>query len=89
MRTKWSLAALIGVLLATLGQSGGIAQESTAAQDPQAELQQEGALFFEFSQAELSRIVRGYQIAPVPLNLHGKDLELVGLGSYIVNAVGG
>lgn len=29
----------------------------------------------------------GFEIAPVPLNLHGKDRELVGLGSYIVNAV--
>ena len=38
---------------------------------------------------ELRRIVRGFQIAPVPLDLHGKDLALVGLGSYIVNAQGG
>jgi hypothetical protein len=36
-----------------------------------------------------SRIRRGYEIAPVPLNLHGKDRALVGLGSYIVNAIGG
>ena len=35
-----------------------------------------------------SRIKRGFEIAPVhPLNLRGKDRELVGLGSYIVNAV--
>ena len=38
---------------------------------------------------ELERIVRGYRIAPVPLNLRGKDLALVGLGSYIVNGQGG
>jgi hypothetical protein len=38
---------------------------------------------------ELRRIVRGFLIAPVPLNLQGKDLALVGLGSYIVNAQGG
>ena len=31
----------------------------------------------------------GYKIAPVPLNLHGKNRALVGLGSYIVNAQGG
>jgi hypothetical protein len=31
----------------------------------------------------------GLRIAPVPLNLRGKDHELVGLGSYIVNAQGG
>jgi hypothetical protein len=35
-----------------------------------------------------SKIQRGFEIAPVTLNLHGKDRELVGLGSYIVNAVG-
>jgi hypothetical protein len=30
---------------------------------------------------------RGFEIAPVPLNIKGKDRELVGLGSYLVNAV--
>src|SRR5271163_1423159 len=35
-----------------------------------------------------SRIRKGFEIAPVPLNLRGKDRELVGLGSYLVNAVG-
>ena len=33
-----------------------------------------------------SKVRKGFQIAPVPLNLKGKDHELVGLGSYIVNA---
>jgi hypothetical protein len=33
-----------------------------------------------------SRVRIGFQIAPVKLNLAGKDRELVGLGSYIVNA---
>lgn len=32
------------------------------------------------------RIRRGFEIAPVPLNLEDKDCALVGLGSYIVNA---
>lgn len=36
-----------------------------------------------------SRVEQGFYIAPVPLNLKGKDRELVGLGSYLVNAVGG
>jgi hypothetical protein len=31
----------------------------------------------------------GLGIAPLPLDLRGKDRELVGLGSYIVNAQGG
>jgi len=35
-----------------------------------------------------SKVRKGFQIAPVPLNLKGKDNELVGLGSYIVNAQG-
>jgi hypothetical protein len=35
------------------------------------------------------RIQRGLEIAPVPLDLAGKDRDLVGLGSYIVNAQGG
>jgi hypothetical protein len=34
-----------------------------------------------------SRVRRGFEIAPVKLNLHRKNRELVGLGSYIVNAV--
>jgi hypothetical protein len=37
---------------------------------------------------EESRIQHGFEIAPVPLNLQGKNRALVGLGSYIVNAVG-
>lgn len=35
-----------------------------------------------------SRIERGYALAPVPLDLKGKNPALVGLGSYIVNAQG-
>jgi len=33
-----------------------------------------------------SRIRQGFAIAPVPLDLKGKNRALVGLGSYIVNA---
>ena len=32
-----------------------------------------------------SKIQRGFDIAPVPLNLEGKNRSLVGLGSYLVN----
>ncbi|HKH44597.1 MAG TPA: cytochrome C [Thermoanaerobaculia bacterium] len=39
--------------------------------------------------SEARRIVQGYRIAPVPLKLRGRDRDLVGLGSYIVNAQGG
>jgi len=34
-----------------------------------------------------SRVRIGFSIAPVPLNLKHKNRELVGLGSYLVNAV--
>jgi len=37
---------------------------------------------------EESEIRRGFAIAPVPLNLEGKNRALVGLGSYIVNGQG-
>jgi hypothetical protein len=33
-----------------------------------------------------SKVQIGFSIAPVPLNLEGKNRHLVGLGSYIVNA---
>jgi hypothetical protein len=36
---------------------------------------------------QASLIRRGFEIAPVPLNLEGKEPDLVGLGSYLVNAV--
>src|SRR5258706_5055374 len=36
-----------------------------------------------------SKIQVGFRIAPVPLNLAGKNRALVGLGSYIVNAQSG
>src|SRR5215813_9228289 len=36
-----------------------------------------------------SRVQRGLAIAPVHLNLEGKNRAMVGMGSYLVNAVGG
>ena len=33
------------------------------------------------------KINKGFQLAPVPLNMVGKDSSLVGYGSYLVNAV--
>jgi hypothetical protein len=43
-----------------------------------------------FLDGDQSRILTGYKIAPVPLHLTRKsDVKLVGLGSYLVNAVGG
>jgi len=37
---------------------------------------------------DFARILTGLKISPVRLNLKGKNLALVGLGSYIVNAQG-
>jgi hypothetical protein len=37
---------------------------------------------------ESSLVAQGFAIAPVPLNLAGRDRNLVGLGSYLVNAIG-
>ncbi len=39
-------------------------------------------------EASRSKVKRGFALAPVPLNLKGKNRALVGIGSYIVNAVG-
>jgi hypothetical protein len=35
------------------------------------------------------RVQRGFEVAPVPLSLAGKDRALVGLGSYFVNVTSG
>ncbi|MGA2882427.1 MAG: hypothetical protein ABSG13_26025 [Bryobacteraceae bacterium] len=34
------------------------------------------------------RVLQGLAISPVPLNLNGRDINLVGLGSYLVNTTG-
>ena len=41
-----------------------------------------------FGNQDERRIMKGFEIAPVTLNLAGKNTALVGLGSYIVNAQG-
>jgi hypothetical protein len=38
---------------------------------------------------EGDRVARGFQISPVHVTLRNRDRNLVGLGSYLVNAVGG
>jgi hypothetical protein len=40
-------------------------------------------------QQDESRVRRGFAISPVHLSLRNKNRELVGLGSYLVNAAGG
>jgi hypothetical protein len=85
MKAKWCV--LVGVLIA-LGQSVSFAQEGQVAQELRQALRlSEGGR--DLSSAEIDRIVRGYLITPVPLDLRGKDPVLVGLGSYNINAKGG
>ena len=43
----------------------------------------------EHESTERQRIEQGFKITPVHLDLHGKDYDLVGLGSYLVNTVAG
>jgi hypothetical protein len=43
----------------------------------------------DFSPQEELEIKKGLALAPVPLNLNGRNNNLVGLGSYIVNAQAG
>lgn len=38
---------------------------------------------------DAARVAKGLAIAPVPLDMAGKDKDQVGFGSYLVNAVGG
>jgi len=46
-----------------------------------------GRAYAEDSDASDPRTQRGLEAAPVPLNMQGKDVSLVGLGSYLVNVV--
>ncbi len=41
----------------------------------------------EDSDSDDARVKKGFEITPVPLNLAGKNRELVGLGSYLVNGI--
>lgn len=43
----------------------------------------------EAQNSDVARIQQGFRIAPVPLNFRRNVRDLVGLGSYIVNAQGG
>jgi hypothetical protein len=48
--------------------------------------QQPASAGHEDRESSEAKVRRGFEIAPVPLNLTGRNPELVGLGSYIVNA---
>jgi hypothetical protein len=88
MQRKSLVAVLTGIILA-VAQSSGVAQQQASPQELRSALEAYGVDVQGFLGAEINRIVRGYQIAPVRLDLRAKDVALVGLGSYNVNALGG
>jgi hypothetical protein len=50
-----------------------------------------GTLHADPNSISKSRVQEGFRISPIPknlLNMHGKNPDLVGLGSYLVNGVG-
>lgn len=73
--TKQSLAKLVGAILILVA----ITLTVMSIKAPRAHANDDD---------DQSRIIIGLEIAPVPLNLEGKDIAKVGLGSYLVNAVG-
>jgi hypothetical protein len=68
----------IAVLLTTAIVLVTVLTSTSPGQDPD--------LGDERAKAEKKRIQKGLAIAPVPLNFRNRDRDLVGLGSYIVNA---
>ena len=78
MKTQQLVKMAVGAAL-TLGAIALVGQLSTS---PTVRAQNNGI-------SDEEQLVRmGYAIAPVPLNLEGKNRDLVGLGSFIVNAQG-
>ena len=69
----------IKVLAATMALAGA-ALAVMLTRSPAAQAQDYGE-----NEGDVGRIRIGFEIAPVPLNLNGKDPSLVGLGSYLVN----
>jgi hypothetical protein len=78
MKTQQLVKMAVGAVL-TLGVIALVGPLSTS---PTVRAQDNG----NSGEEQLVRI--GYAIAPVPLNLEGKNRDLVGLGSFIVNAQG-
>ena len=77
MKRNLMLAVLLAVVMLPLGYAGAARASRTAPADDA------GALV-----EEARRVLQGFAIAPVPLDLAGKDQILVGLGSYYVNGPG-
>ena len=73
MRQRVAVGAGVAILAAILGMTGLMADQGKPAST---------------SSDDESKIQTGFAIAPVPLDLRGKNRAMVGLGSYIVNAQG-
>jgi hypothetical protein len=73
MKKGWMLALASGVTMAFLA----------ASLLPHTRVRAQG----DGDPGDASRIRQGFAINPLPLNLHGRNPALVGLGSYYVNAV--
>jgi hypothetical protein len=88
MKKVLIIGGALAVWVVTCGLLVGTAQSQSA----QSNKAQFDASDHDFDHRALSpeheRIRRGFQINPVELNLRGKDPQLVGLGSYIVNTGG-
>jgi hypothetical protein len=90
MRSRTYVAGLLSLMLMSVGMAVGAAQDLPEAQAQRIENEvRSRGLSEDLGTREVVRIIRGFAVAPVPLNLRGKDLLLVGLGSYLVNAAGG
>ena len=90
MNTKTMLFALvITTLAAATAMAGQKPKSASAAAQVQSRQNSQGDQNDQGGQSDEAKVKRGFEIAPVPLNLAGKNRALVGLGSYIVNAQGG
>jgi hypothetical protein len=85
--------AMFGLLAFAAKASQDPAAAALAAQNSAAAADQAGAISATALPSSMGtldeRIARGFAIAPVELNLRGKNKAFVGLGSYIVNAQAG
>ena len=84
MKWKWTTCSLLACALLGTVPGQTLAKDHPPRSVP--DLSRLNSHHFAFSEPE--RIIRGFRIAPVDLKLRGRDLALVGLGSYIVNAQG-
>lgn len=92
MQSPLPIALLLSGLALLPGTSRAEAAAEPSPQDQESGRQAgpAGGVFSDWlSGGDWSRIRTGFQIAPVSLNLRGKNPAWVGLGSYIVNAQGG